>query len=468
MDRIAQWLKKAKDWVLNPRSIPEGADMPGVRKDIMELAWPALVEQVLVSLVSMVDMMMVGKLGSYAIASVGLCTQPRFVLLSCFIALNVGTTALVARMKGAGDQEGANRVLRQSMMLTLVLSAVLSVVGAVFAPQLIQFMGAEADTLGPAVEYLRIQMYGFVFTAMGLCIAAALRGVGNTRMAMYMNVTANVVNVILNYCLIYGNLGFPKMGVPGASLATVIGTVVSYAMALAIVFRRKQYLAVHRHDSWKPHLETIRRIVKIGIPAMIEQLAMRVGLLIYTRTVSGLGTTVFATHQIALNILSLSFTTGMAFSTSATSLVGQSLGRKRKDMALLYASQVQRLGAMVALALAAVFLFLGGPLVSLYSDEAAVIAMGAQVLRIVALLQPFQCSTFILSGALRGAGDSRWPAISVFVGVLGIRPALSALMVTVLQCGLIGAWVALVVDQLVRLVIVYLRFRGRKWLDIKV
>lgn len=468
MERAETLFSDLKHKLLDPREVPEGINPGTMRREIMELAWPSLVEQILVSLVSMVDMMMVGQLGPYAIASVGLCTQPRFVMLACFIAMNVGTTALVARMKGQGDQEGANRVMRQSMIMAVILSAFLSVVGVATAPQLIRFMGAERDTFAPAVQYFRIQMYGFVFTAVGLSVSAALRGVGNTKMAMYMNVTANVVNVILNYGLIYGNFGLPRMEVAGASLATVIGTVVSCAMAVGILFNPRQYLRFKRGDSYRIHGETVLRIVRIGVPAMLEQLAMRVGMLFYTRTVSGLGTTVFATHQVSLNILSLSFCTGMAFAISATSLVGQSLGRKRKDLAVLYASQVQRIGAMVAVFIGLIFLFFGRTLVSLYTDDASVITMGAQVLRIVALMQPFQCSAFILAGALRGAGDSRWPAISVVIGVLIIRPLCSMAMVNWLEWGLMGAWLALVVDQLVRLGIVWVRFHNKKWLDIKV
>lgn len=468
LDKPQTFLGRVAGRLFNPRTIPAGADMPQVRKEIMQLAWPALIEQVLISLVSMVDMMMVGALGTEALASVGLCTQPRFVMLACFIALNVGTTALVARMKGSGDQEGANRVLRQSLLLTVLLSVILSVVGVVFAPHLIRFMGAEEATFGPAVDYFRIQMAGFIFTAVGLNISAAMRGVGNTRIAMYMNVAANLVNVVLNYGLIYGRLGLPRMEVAGASLATVIGTVVSFGMGLYVVLNGKQYLAVRWGESFRPHWETIKRILRIGIHAMLEQLAMRVGMLMYTRTVTGLGTVVFATHQVALNILSLSFTTGMAFSMSATSLVGQSLGAKRKDMALLYASQVQRIGVVVAVAIGAVFFFFGGPLVSLYNDSADVISQGAQVLRIVALLQPFQCSTFIYAGALRGAGDSKWPALSVFIGILLVRPLCAHAMVQWLEWGLIGAWVALVVDQMVRMGIVAARFHSKKWLNIKV
>jgi putative MATE family efflux protein len=455
-------------WVYEPRHVPPDTDMRQVRKDILALSWPALLEQVLVSLCSMVDTMMVGQLGPYAIAAVGLCNQPKFILLATFIALNVGSTALVARMKGQGDQEGANRVLRQSMLMTFFLSAILAVVGALFAQPLVAFMGANEDTLGPATTYLQIQMYGFIFNAMSLAITAALRGAGNTRASMYLNLVANVVNVILNYCLIYGHFGFPRMEVAGASLATVIGFVVSCAMAIIILLRGRQFVRLKRGDSFKPHLGTMKRIVRIGLPAAFEQLAMRVGLLIYTKTVSGLGTVAFATHQVALSILNLSFAAGMAFSTASTTLVGQSLGREQPEMAKTYAAQVQRIGMLVALALGLVFLFFGEQLCMLYTDDPQVIHTGGMLLSIVALLQPFQCSTFIYAGGLRGAGDAKWPAYSVIIGIIIIRPLCSLLTVNVLQWGLVGAWVALVVDQLLRLGILGFRFHRGDWVNIKV
>lgn len=431
--------------------------------DVIHIAWPSFVEFVLTQLASMADMMMVGNLGSWAIAAVGLTTQPKFLMMTMFMAMNVGATALVARAKGEGNQEKANRILRQALLLTLVLSAVSSVFGYVFSEQLVRFMGATEETLGPATTYLRIQMIGFVGLAVTSTITATLRGVGSTRIAMIYNLIANIVNVICNYLLIEGHLGFPRLEVAGASIATVIGQCTALIMAFIVVLRKGQYLHLSFKDSFKPHWETMKSIFKIGLPAMGEQLVMRAGMIIYARTVASLGTVAYAIHNICMNIQALSFMNGQAFAVSATSLVGQSLGKKRPDMAQAYSRRTRRLGMYVSILLALIFFFFGRQIVSLYSDEAEVITQGAYILMFVALIQPLQSSQFILSGALRGAGDTRSIAIISFVTVLLVRPGLAILLVNATGLGLYGAWIALAVDQALRSVLVLARYNSGKW-----
>jgi putative MATE family efflux protein len=443
-------------------------DRSTIRKNIISLAWPSVTELILVTLCEMIDMMMVGKLGPYAITAVGLTSQPKFVMLSVFLALNVGVTALVARLKGENNVKEANAVVRQALVLSLLFAILVSILGVIFSKNMIVLMGGEPDTIQPGTDYFRILMGGFIFTAISLCISAALRGAGNTRAAMRFNITANVINVVFNYLLIYGKFGFPALGVSGAAIATIIGWSAASIMALITIIRGDNYIFISLKDNYKPNLKIIKRIVRIGLPAAGEQFALRAGLLLYVRTVSSLGTVVYATHQISINILGLSFMNGQAFGIAATSLIGQSLGQKRPDLAKTYAIETRRLGSLVSTLIATCFFFFGEQLVSLYTSNAEIIKSGGVVLKIVALLQPFQSSFLILSGALRGAGDTRWPAISTFIGVLIIRPILSFICVLIFHWGLIGAWVALVSDQLLRFVLVYFRFLSGKWTTIKV
>jgi putative MATE family efflux protein len=207
----------------------------------------------------------------------------------------------------------------------------------------------------------------------------------------------------------------------------------------------------------------IQRIIKVGAPAMLEQLVMRFGMVTYTRVVSGLGTMVYAAHQIGMNIVGLSFTPGMGFGMAATSLVGRSLGRKRPDWAETYGWQTRRIGTMVATFMGFVFFFGGGYLAALYTDDPDVIKNAATALKIIALVQPLQSTQFILAGALRGAGDTRWPLISTLVGVVFVRVALATLFVKVLNWGLMGAWLAMAIDQCTRSMFIYFRYRSGHW-----
>jgi putative MATE family efflux protein len=451
------------------RELPKGITSPMLYGDIARLAWPSLLELTLTQLTSMVDLMMVGGLGPWAITAVGLTTQPKFLLMTMFMAMNVGATAMVARYRGAGEPKKANEILKQALFMTFILSLVSSIGGYLFSEQLVKFMGAaDAQTLAGGTIYLRIQMIGLVPLAITSTFTATLRGVGHTKVAMFYNLIANLVNVVGNYVLIHGHFGFPRLEIAGASLATIIGQLVAFLIALRIVLRGDHYLHLRLREGFRVQWNHLRNIITIGIPAMFEQLAMRAGVIVYARTVAALGTMVYATHQIAMNIQAMSFMTGQAFAVSATSLVGQSLGKKRPDMAQSYSNHTRRLGMVVSLVLAAVFYFFGREIVSLYTDDPAIIDQGARILRLVALIQPFQSSQFILAGALRGAGDTRATMVITFVTVLLVRPGLAILLINQFGWGLDGAWIALVTDQVLRSGLVLLRYNSGKWKETKI
>jgi putative MATE family efflux protein len=451
------------------KHIPEGISSKMLYSDVVRIAWPSFLEMTLTQLASMADMMMVGQLGSWAISSVGLTTQPKFLLMLMFMAMNVGATALVARYKGEGSPQKANLILRQAFFLTFVLSLVSSIIGYIYAENMVRFMGAtEAITLEQGTIYLKIQMLGFVLLALTSTATATLRGVGNTRIAMSYNLISNIVNVFFNYGLINGNMGFPKLGVAGASIATVIGQSVAFVLSMTALIRGKQYIRLDIREGFKPDWQAMKSIFKIGIPSMLEQVFMRTGMILYVKTVASLGTVAYATHNVCMNIQAMSFMTGQSFGISGTSLVGQSLGKRRPDMAQAYTRHTRRVGLVIAILLSLIFFFLGKPIVSLYTKETEVIAQGARILMFVALVQPLQSSQFILAGALRGAGDTRATAVITMITVLFIRPSLALYSINVLNWGLEGAWFALLVDQAIRSLLVLFRFNSGKWKRIKV
>lgn len=438
------------------------------RKDVINLAWPSVVEQLLIQLFNMVDMMMVGGVGAAAIAAIGLTMQPLFVAMAGFMALNVGTTAVVARFIGAGDRDEANTTARQSLVVIGVMSIVAATLLYVFARPIVLFMGAKPDSVGYAVTYLRVMSLSFLPQTVSMNITAVLRGAGDTRTPMRYNIIANVVNVVGNAILINGLFGFPRWEVFGAAVATAISRVVGMILALRAVTGGKSVLHISFREKFAPRFDLIKRVVTVGIPAMIEQVVMRFAMMTFTRVVSGLGTTIYAAHQIGINITGLSFSPGMGFGMAATSLVGRSLGAKRPDRAEMYGWQTRRIGMFVASAMGLLFFFGGGLLASLYSDEASVIADAARVLRIIALVQPLQSTQFILAGALRGAGDTRWPLIATFVGTVGVRVSLALLFVNVFGWGLLGAWLAMAIDQTTRSAFIYFRYRSGRWKTVKV
>ena len=476
LDRLPYGDEITYDNLKVTRKLPDGVRSGELYKDIVRIAWPSFIELLLTQLASMVDMMMVGSIGGtansqagvQALSAVGLTTQPKFLLMTAFIAMNTGVTALVARYKGKNDKENANLIVRQGLMFTFIATIILSILGIIFARPMVIFMGSTEEIVTEwATRYLQIQMAGFLTMALTSTITASLRAVGDSRTCMIYNLIANIVNVFFNWLLIYGNLGFPELGVAGASLATVIGQFVAFVMALAVIIKGNGFLKLEFKLGFKPNKEALGNMINIGFPAMVEQLLMRVGVIIFAKTIATLGTAAYATHQVCMNILALSFMTGQAFAVSATTLVGQSLGKRRSDMAQAYCSKTRTVGLISAMVLFVIFILFGKNIVALYNSDPGIIETGGKIMYFVAFLQPFQTSQFITAGGLRGAGDTRSTAIITFITILLMRPVLAILFVR-MGTGLYGAWLAFLSDQLVRSLLVLLRYNSGKWKLIKV
>ena len=475
LDRLPYGPEVASDNLKVSSRLPEGVAAKELYSDIIRIAWPSFVELILTQLASMVDLMMVGSMGGeanpeigvQALSAVGLTTQPKFLLMAAFIAMNTGVTALVARNKGTGNKEKANLVVRQGLLFTFCATVILSILGVIFARPMVIFMGSTEEIVTKwATQYLQIQMAGFITMALTSTITASLRAVGDSRTCMIYNMIANVVNVLFNWLLIYGHLGFPELGVAGASLATVIGQLVAFVIAFSVLLRGNGFLKLEFKLGFRPDAPTLRNMINIGFPAMVEQLLMRAGMIVFAKTVASLGTAAYATHQVCMNIQALSFMTGQAFAVSATTLMGQSLGKRRDDMAQAYCGRTRTIGLGCAVILGVIFMFFGEFIVGLYNSDPEIIRMGGKIMMFVALLQPLQTSQFIIAGALRGAGDTKATAIITFITVLLIRPSAAIVLVNS-GLGLYGAWIALALDQLVRSVLILIRYQGGHWKLVK-
>ena len=450
--------------------LPDGVDKGMMRSDILIIALPSLVELVLTSLTSMADQIMVGRLpgqlGVQALSAVGLCMNPKFILMTALMAINTGTTAVVARYRGMGNQEKANQTFKQSLIFNIFLSAIMMVIGVVFARELIGLIagnGISETTVEYAVTYFRIQMYGFIPLMMTNTVTSTLRAIGDSKMPMVYNTIANVVNLFFNYGLIYGKLGMPEMDVAGASLATVIGQCVAFVIAMYIMFSKKRYVYIDFKEKTGYNKTIMSNVLGIGLPSMLEQLCLRIGIIIYSRIVASLGDISYATHMVCMNIQSLTFMSGMAFQNSATTLMGQSLGRRRLDMADNYTRMTRNISFWISCIIGVVLALFGGQIVNIYNSTPEIVEMGGKLLAIVAITQPFQSSQFVTTGALRGAGDTKYPAVVIFICTLIVRSVLGYIFVIQLDMGLIGAWFAIVVDQLLKTAMIFARYNTGKW-----
>lgn len=322
-------------------------------KRAIQVAWPSVLESFFIALAGIIDTYMVSSIGSSAVAAVGLTTQPKFIALSIFFAINIATSALVARRLGEEDKEGANRILVTAIIMGLVLTVVISTLMVYFSDSILRLAGSNSDTHTDALNYFRIIMGGMLFSVVSMAINAAQRGSGNTRIAFTTNLVSSIVNIFFNYCLIGGNFGFPKMEVSGAALATVLGTVVSSIMCIRSLFRKDGFVQIKYifKKKIKPTVEVFTSIVKLGTNLFVENIAMRIGFLTTALMAAGLGTDTFAAHNVGMNLLSICFAFADGMQVAAVVLTGSSLGAGKKENAKIYGKVCQRIGLMISLVL---------------------------------------------------------------------------------------------------------------------
>ncbi len=431
-----------------------------------KIAWPSALEALLVGLISVIDTIMVGTLGEGAIAAVGITNQPRLVLLAVIFSLNTGITAVTARRKGQQNQKDSNRTVRTGIQISSIASLLMALLGYQFAKPILMLSGADSSYLKDAVDYFHILMFSIPFQALNLTINAAQRGCGKTKVSMWSNVTSNLVNITFDYLLINGIGFFPRMEVKGAATATLLGAIAACCISISTLLRKSGYLTFHYKAGWAMCKDTLDPIFKVSSSAFIEQVFMRIGFLAYAAIIARLGTTPYATHVICMNILTLSFCFGDGLSVAASALVGQNLGAKRPDLSIIYGKTGQRLAFMISCVIFFVFLLGRSLLVSLFTTDAAIISLGANIMILAAMGTHLQTSQVVLNGCLRGAGDTAYVATISLISVAFVRPLLTWFLCFPAGFGLYGAWVALLVDQCFRFLASYIRFSGGRWTSI--
>ncbi len=433
------------------------------RAEIITLAWPVIVDNILITMVRMMSLMMVGHLGVAAIGAVGLTNQLVMLGMTLFMALGVGATALVARFRGAGLRADACKVSWQATLVSLWLGALAAACGWALAEPMLRALGAGSDVITAGLVYFRLSFATLILTAPGITIASCLRGAGDTRTPLRVNLLANVVNIALLHWLINGGVGIPPLGLVGAALAMMGARLVALVLLVSAMLRTTGWLTFAGQIRLALDVGLMRRVARVGLPNALEQVTMRGGQLVFTRLVLSLGTTIYAAHQIGINVTSLSFMPAFGMGAAATTLIGQSLGRQDPQRAERLGLATTRMAMLMTGLVGLGFLAFAPQLVALYTTDTEVIAAGVDVLRILSVAQPAVGVWFALSGALRGAGDTKWPLYISFVSVWGIRLVLAYILALSLGLGLVGIWVAITLDHCSRGLIVYLRFRRGHW-----
>ena len=430
-------------------------------KITIDMAWPAIVESFFVAFAGLIDSLMVSSLGSSAVASVGLTTQPKFLGLALFFALNVAISALVARRRGEQRQDSANEILCTAVLFILVAAIILSIGLVTFADPIMNFCGSTADTHEGAVSYFRIIMGGMIFNCIQMGINSAQRGAGNTKITMRTNVTSNTINIILNYLLINGHFGFPALGIQGAALATVSGTVVACMMSIASIMKKEDFISIPYIMSHKikPTAAAFLNLIKVGYSVFFEQVLMRIGFMLTAIMAAGQGTDAMAAHQVGMNIMGLSFSFGDGLQSTAVALIGRSMGAENPDLARESGRTCRLVG---------IYYFGASGLYHLFFREEHIVAIGVNIMHVIIFVVIFQICQVIYMGCLRGAGDTLYTAIASTISVTIIRTVVSYLFGYTLGFGIIGIWMGVLGDQISRFIFATVRFKQGKWVQIKI
>ncbi len=429
---------------------------------VWELAWPTIAAGLLQTLVRWADVKMVGVLGRDAVAAVTAGGQVYWFLQSIVMAVTTGLVALVARSVGARDMAAADSMLRQGIIMGTLFGLLTTAAALPFSEFWIAIYGVEESVVRYGETYIYWLLVGNVPFTLTFVFAAGLRAAGDTRSPLAIGAVANALNLFLNWVLIYGNLGFPRLGVAGAGIASSLAMVFQVAVFWILWDRQRLVLRPTRR-SFRPDFGIWRRILRIGYPATIEGAVWHLGLLGFMRIMSEYGTAEFAAYNIGAQILALSFLPGHGFAVAASTLVGQHLGDGRPDRASRsgWRSLAGSISAMSALGVAVIAT--ARPIARWFIDDAEVVDLTVDFIWILGAVQPLMAVEFTLGGALRGAGDTRFPLVVVFVGLFVCRLIPATLAALVFGATIQVVWSALVLDYAVKAVLLVERFRRGRW-----
>ena len=436
----------------------------------LALSIPSILEQLVVTAMGYIDAAMVGHIGAEATASIGIVSSSTWLLHGVLVGLYTALSIQIAQYLGADRQDDARSVLRQAMLFNVILGVGAALFGLGISPFLPGWLGADPSLRANATAYFAIWSTALPFTmAMGM-YASILRAAGYALTASLISVLVCVLDAIFNFFLInptrtlWGiTVWGAGLGVPGAALGTALATVVGGLLALCILLFREGPLCIRKPGSWKITRACIRNLGKVGVPLAAERAALSSAQVLQVRIVSQLGTVAIAANSLGVSAEGLCYMAGYGIQGAAIALIGQAVGAHRKDMAKRFAWLCTLMG-MGIMTLTGAGLFAFAPaLMSIFTADAAVNALGARVLRIEAFAEPMFGASIVASGAMQGAGDSTACFVLNLVSMWGIRLTLAFLLAP--RFGLVGVWGAMCFELCVRGLLFLIRLARGKWLE---
>ncbi len=439
-------------------------------KNILKTSLPAVIDLSSQTIMFTIEAIFIGRISTAAFAGQGLAIQVVIAFLTILITFIVGSSLIVARHLGAEQRREANHVFGQALMISIVISFLFTIVwyfGGVHLFKLIKEGGSvEAQRAG--ISYLRIvALFAPIiitnFTAIGI-----IRGSGDTHLSMFVNVIINGLNLVLAPLLIFGWFGFPRWEVEGAAMALGISHSIGFLVTLYILRTRKSVLFLSFRELTTPNFKTFKRLLNAGIPTTIEQLVWALGLLIVSIYAARLGDEYLAAHIVLnriQNILSMAY---LGFSLAAMTLMGKNLGAEKRKLAERTARSAGWVGFIFSFIVAIIIIVFSKSILYLFTPEQSVILIGVYAMKIFAIVQVPKAVDNVIIGNLRGAGDLKWIMYMTIIGVFLLEVCLNWVIAFKTSLALVGLWSVHLLDETLRLIVNYWRFKGGRWKFMKV
>ncbi len=446
--------------------LPSRRPRGGVR-EVFELAYPVVLTQMSATAMGVVDSAMVGRLGPTPLAAVGFAGVWLWTVFSFFFGTASGVQTFVAQADGAERQGECGGWAWQGIWAIAPIS-ILAVLLLLFTTRpLIALLGPSPDLQADAVAYVDMRLPGELGMVLTMLLTSFFRGYGDTRTPLYATLAANGVNVVLDYGLIFGELGLPRWGVAGAGAATAVGEWFG-CILLFVAFRRRAVRERFQTDAVAPSRDAIRRFLHVGAPIGGQWCLGMTSFAMFTTLVARMGDASMAASQAFVMLLSLSFMQAVGVSAAAATLVGRYIGAEDMDSAERSFRSSLVLGAILAGIVGALFVAIPGPLLRIFTDDPSVVELGVSLLALGARFQLFDAGGIISEGALRGAGDTRWPFVAHSILGWFFFVPLAYVLGVVLDGGLRGAWLGGLVYVIVLSTVLVGRFRSGAWRSVRI
>ena len=415
-------------------------------KKYLKIALPAALEGLFMILLASTDLIMVGALGALSIAAVSIFLQPRLILLCFSRSLASSVTLLVSKNAGAGNQTASADIMKKSLFLCAIFMAVLHVIFYIFLEDIFYLMGANAEYMSEAMAYGPIALLSVYVTSLTLILQALQLGYGKTSVIMKTNVCGNILNVILNALLIFGLGPIPQMGITGAAIGTLVSTIFTLAWTTWIL-KEEQFFS---GGSYIPNKKYFKMLLPLLCSILSEQGSERIGMVLFGRMAAGLGTIPFAVHSICMNICDVYYDFIMGFGKASMVMAGQSCGKGSEEEWRAYKKSGFKWSLILSTLVCAGIIFFRQDIFSLYTSDPTSIEMSSLIMIFVAVVSFPEAHAILSAGILRGSGKAAQVAGYSFFSITFLRPLMTAFFLYVLQLGLIGAWCALLLDQIIR------------------